>query len=266
MPNDDEEQTRLAITHQAFLSILDGQLTLIHNPQHIKRILDIGTGTGEWAVAMGERFPNADIIATDIGVYQGTDVPQNVFLEVDDAEEEWTYTEPFDLIHIRGLAGAFRDWSTIYASVYKHLRLGGYFEIADFGTISLKDSVPDSYASIFNGACQSAAEKAERSLGLGHLKRSLVEGAGLSVVRSKVFDVPLGTWSPDPRKSVAGKMTMISVLEGLEATSLRLLTREMNWKEEDVKDLCAKVKEEVTKPGNRAFVPCQFMVARKMLG
>lgn len=265
MPNDDEEQIRLAVTHQAFLSVLGGQLTLMHTPLSTKRILDIGTGTGEWAVAMGERFPDAEIIATDIGVCQPTDVPQNVFFEVDDAEEEWTYTEPFDLIHIRGLTGAFRDWAAIYASVCKHLRLGGCFEIADFGTILLKDSIPDSYASIYNGACQSAADKAERPMGLGHLKRTLIEGAGLSVVKTKVFDVPLGTWSPDPRKSVAGKMAMISALEGLEATSLRLLTREMNWEEQGVKDLCGKVKEEVMKPGNCAFIPCQFMVARKML-
>lgn len=265
MPNDDEEQTRLAITHQAFLSILDGQLTLMHTPQNTTRILDIGTGTGEWAVAMAERFPDAEIIATDIGVHQPIDVPQNMFFEVDDAEEGWTYTEPFDLVHIRGLTGAFRDWTAIYASVYKHLRPGGYFEIADFGTILLKDSIPDSYSSIYNGACQSAADKAERPIGLGHMKRTLIEGSGLSVVKTKVFDVPLGTWSPDPRRSVAGKMAMISALEGLEATSLRLLTREMNWKEEDVKDLCGKVREEVMKPENCAFIPCQFMVARKML-
>lgn len=265
MPNDDEEHVRLAITHQAYLSILDGQFTLMHPPPNIRRILDIGTGMGEWALAMGERFPEAEIIATDISVCQPTDVLQNVSFELDDAQEEWTYTEPFDLIHIRGLTGAFRDWAAIYSSAYKHLRHGGFLEAADFGMVSLKDSIPDSYTSIFNGACQSAAEKAERPIGLSHLKRTLIEGAGLSVVKSRVFDVPLGTWSSDSRKSVAGKMAMISALEGLEATSLRLLTREMDWKAEDVRDLCEKVKEEILQPENRASIPCQFVVARRML-
>lgn len=266
MPNDDQEQTRLAITNQAFLLILDGQLTMARIPQDVKRILDIGTGTGDWAVAISERFPDAEIIATDISVAQSTDVPPNVFFEVDDAQEEWTYTEPFDFIHIRSLTGAFRDWPAIYASVCKHLRPGGYFEIADFGIMSLQHSIPDSYISIFNGACQSAAEKAGTPLGLNHLRKTVIEGAGLSVVKSVIIDVPLGTWSSDPRKRLAGKMALISALEGLEATSLRLLTKEMAWKEADVKDLCEKVKEEVMRPGVHASAPCQFVVARKLPG
>lgn len=266
MPNDDEEQTRLAITHQAFLLLLDGQLTMSRVSHDLERILDIGTGTGEWAVAMAERFPEAEIIATDISVCQPTDVPPNLFFELDDAQEEWTYSEPFDLIHVRGLSGAFGDWPSIYAGACKHLRSGGYFEIADFGAISLSESIPDSYLSIFNGACQSAAEKAGTPSGLEHLRKTVLERAGLSVVKSKVFDVPLGTWSPDPRKKVLGKMTLISALEGLEAKSLRFLTRDLEWKEEDVRSLCDKVKEEIMRPGVRAFIPCQFVVARKVLG
>lgn len=266
MPNDDEEQTRLAITHQAFLHILgEEELTMARVSQNVERILDIGTGTGDWAVAIGEKYPEAEIIATDISVCQSTDVPPNVFFEVDDAREDWTYSEPFDLIHMRGLTGAFRDWAAIYTVVGKHLRPTGHFEIADFGAIALKESIPDSYLSIYNGACQSAAEKAGTPIGLDHLRRTVFASAGLGVVKSRVFDVPLGTWSPDPRKKVAGKMTLISSLEGLEAKSLRLLTRELAMTEEDVRDLCDKVKEELMRPDVRAFVPCQFVVARKLL-
>lgn len=264
MPNDDEEQTRLAITHQAFLHILGEELTMARVSENVERILDIGTGTGDWAVAIGEKYPEAEIIATDISVCQSTDVPPNVFFEVDDAREDWTYSEPFDLIHMRGLTGAFGDWAAIYAVVCKHLRPTGYFEIADFGAIGLKESIPDSYISIYNGACQSAADKAGTPIGLDHLRRAVFESAGLGVVKSRVFDVPLGTWSSDPQKKVAGKMTLISSLEGLEAKSLRLFTRELAMKENDVRDLCDKVKEEVMRPGVRAFVPCQFVVARKL--
>ena len=266
MPNDDAEQTRLAIAHQVYLPILDGQLTLARVPQSARRILDVGTGTGDWAMAMAERFNNASIIATDItSVFQPGSGPPNVEFELDDAEEEWTYNEAFDFIHMRDMAGAFIDWSLIYAEVYKQLKIGGSFEIADRGMIQLKNEPPNSYVKVFNGALQSAADKAGRPVGLEHLKKPMLERAGLSVTKTKTLEVPLGIYPTDPVRKVAGKMAMIAALEGLEAASLRLLTRHLAWKEEDVRNLCEKVQEEVLNPNAQAFIPLQFVVARKLM-
>lgn len=265
MPCDEQEQTRLAITHQCFTSILNGQSSFQSIPRSARRILDIGTGTGDWAIAVGERFPNAEVIATDITCFQPTDVPPNVFFEIDDAQEEWTYTESFDFIHIRGLCGAFRDWTAVYKEAYKHLKPNGILEVADFGCIRLVEDIADSYVSIYNGACRSAAEQAGTPLSLDHMKRAILESAGFSIAKSRTFDVPVGSWTPDPRKKVAGKMALISSLEGLEASSLRLLTKHTGWKPDDVRDVCGKVKEELMRPGVRPLVPCQFMVARKLM-
>ncbi|KAL8645295.1 MAG: hypothetical protein Q9210_006783 [Variospora velana] len=266
MPCDEREQTRLAITHQCFTSILNDQLSFQSIPRGTKRILDVGTGTGDWAIAVAERFPNAEIVATDIACFQPTDiVPPNVFFEIDDAQEEWTFTDLFDFIHIRALSGAFRDWSTIYEEAFKHLQPNGILEVADFGFARTAESIPDSYVSIYNGACVTAANQGGIALGLEHMKRPVLEEAGFSVAKSRTFDVPLGTWMPDARKKVAGKMALISTLEGLEATSLRLLTRHTGWKAEDVRDVCGKVQEELMRPGVRPSIPCQFTVARKLI-
>ncbi|KAI4177732.1 MAG: hypothetical protein LQ343_000196 [Gyalolechia ehrenbergii] len=265
MPCDEQEQTRLAITHQCFTSILNGQQSFQTIPRSARRILDVGTGTGDWAIAVAERFPNAEVIATDITCFQPTDVPPNVFFEIDDAQEEWTYAELFDFIHIRGLSGAFNDWTTVYKEAFKHLQPNGILEVADFDVVQMTEQIPDSYLSIYNGACLSAAERSGSSIGLDHMRKMTIERAGFSIAKSRTFDVPLGTWSSDPRKKVAGKMALISMLEGLEATSLRLLTQHSGFKPEDVRDLCEKVKEELMGPGVRPFVRCQFTVARKLL-
>lgn len=265
LPNDDAEETRISITHQAYFLILTGQLTMSHLRENTRRVLDVGSGPGDWAIAMGERLPQAEIIATDICPYEPLDVPQNVSFQIDNATEEWTYTQPFDLIHMRGLTGAFQDWKFVYGQAFKHLANDGVLEIADWGPIRLPNTSDDSYLSIFNSACQSAAEKAGYGFGLEHLRKAEVESAGFSVMKSISMEVPLGTWSPDPRKRGLGKMAMIAMLEGLEAQSLRRLTKELEWKAEDVKDICNKVKEELMKAEARASVICQFVVARKIM-
>ncbi len=266
MPNDEAEQTRLAIAHQAYLPALDDQLTLGLIPRSAKRILDIGTGTGDWAIGVAERFPMAEIIATDItNAFQPPSAPPNVFFELDDAQNEWAYNEPFDFIHMRNLSGAFSNWGAIYAEVSKNLRRAGSFEIADRGPIQFKQETPNSNTSIFNGAIQSAADKSGRPLNLDHLKKPALANAGLSVTKSRVLEIPLGTYDPDPRKKVAGKMAMIAALEGLEAVSLRLLTKHLGWKEKDVRELCGKVQEEVMRPGARAFIHVHFVIARKLM-
>ena len=266
MPNDEAEQIRLAIAHQAYLPALDDQLTLGLIPRTAKRILDIGTGTGEWAIAVAECFPKAEIVATDItNAFLPPTAPPNIFFELDDAEEEWAYSEPFDFIHMRNLSGAFSNWSAIYAEVSKNLRPGGSFEITDQGRIRFKKETPNSNTSIFNGAIQSAADKARRPLDLNHLNKRMFENAGLSMVKMKVFEFPLGTYDPNPQKKVAGKMAMIAALEGLEAVSLRLLTKYLGWKEEDVRELCRKVQEEVLRPDTYPFLPVYFVIARKLM-
>lgn len=218
---------------QAYLPILDGQLTLAHIPRGVERILDIGTGTGDWAIAVAECFPNAEIVATDItAAFQPATGPLNVFFELDDAQEAWAYYEPFDFIHMRAMSGAFPGWDHMYAEVAKHLKPAGSFEVVDSGAIRLKDGSSDSHVSIYNSAIQSAAEKSGRPLGLDHLKKAVFEKAGLSVVKSRICEVALGPWPDHPQRKVAGKMAMITALEGLEAASLRLLTKHMGWKEE----------------------------------
>ena len=266
MPNDETEQTRLAIAHQVYLPLLDEQLTLANIPRSARRILDIGTGNADWSIAIAERFPKAEVIATDItNAFQPASAPPNLFFELDDAQNEWAYNEPFHFIHMRNLSGAFSNWGAIYAEVSKNLRRGGLLEIADCGLIQFKKEIPNSNTSIFNGAIQSAADKSGRPLNLEHLKKPMIESAGLSLIKNRVLEVPLGVYDPDPRKKLCGKMAMIAALEGLEAWSLRLLTKHLGWTGEDVRGLCAKVREEILRPDARAFIHVHFVIARKMV-
>lgn len=50
-----------------------------------RRILDIATGTGTWAIEMSDEFPNAEIIGTDLSPIQPNYVPENVHFYIEDA-------------------------------------------------------------------------------------------------------------------------------------------------------------------------------------
>lgn len=48
-------------------------------------------------------------------------VPPNCIFEVDDIQKEWTWKEPFDLIHLRQLLGSFtpEGWKGLYQQCFE---------------------------------------------------------------------------------------------------------------------------------------------------
>ena len=87
-PNDEKELNRMDIEHHNQWLQLDGKLHLcpLENP---KEILDIGCGTGIWALDMADEYPACQVIGTDLSPVQPTWVPPNCRFEVDDFELEW---------------------------------------------------------------------------------------------------------------------------------------------------------------------------------
>lgn len=61
------------------------------------RVLDLGTGTGIWAIDVADLFENAEVLANDLSPIQPSNVPLNVRFEVDDVESR---TPPCQPIHI----------------------------------------------------------------------------------------------------------------------------------------------------------------------
>jgi glucose dehydrogenase len=65
LPNDEAEQDRQDLLHHVRNLTLGGQLFLAPLKDPI-RALDIGTGTGIWAIDFGDEFPNCEVIGTDL--------------------------------------------------------------------------------------------------------------------------------------------------------------------------------------------------------
>ncbi|GJC87625.1 hypothetical protein ColLi_10463 [Colletotrichum liriopes] len=66
------------------------------------RILDVGTGTVQGAMEMGDLFPNAEF-------------------EIDDVESEWVNDHKYDFIFSRYMNGSLADWPTYMKRVYEYI-------------------------------------------------------------------------------------------------------------------------------------------------
>ncbi|KAH6890403.1 S-adenosyl-L-methionine-dependent methyltransferase [Thelonectria olida] len=245
MPNDEIEQLRLSLQHQVFVHVLDGDLSLapIQDPTHI---LDIGTGTGEWAIKMAELHPRCEVVGTDISAMAETrGVPMNVFFEIEDAEDWDRLPDMYDLIHFRGMEGAFQNWRFMYDNAFYSLKPGGWLEVQDFdsaeGFLKFVDQFPaDSPMRSLNEDLMEAATKSGRPRGTAHLDPRLFMEAGFVDVRVTEYVIPITV-----AEKSAGKIWLISCLDALEASCLRLLTEQMGWDPEKCKAACEHAAREM---------------------
>ncbi|KAI8648522.1 hypothetical protein NCS55_01490900 [Fusarium keratoplasticum] len=94
----------------------------------VQGVLDVGTGTGIWAIDFADEHPDAQVIGTDISPIQPEWVPPNLEFQMDDVNLEWTFEERFELVHSRGMTGSITDWAEFAQGAFGALQSGGYFE------------------------------------------------------------------------------------------------------------------------------------------
>lgn len=89
--------------HKIYSLVLDGDLAKapIRAPRHV---LDIGTGTGIWAINFAKNNPMSFVIGTDLNDIQPTNIPSNCQFYTENSETQtWEFDHAFDYIHLRGV-------------------------------------------------------------------------------------------------------------------------------------------------------------------
>ncbi|KAI4235988.1 MAG: hypothetical protein LQ349_002822 [Xanthoria aureola] len=231
LPNDEAELDRLDVTHQKLKILLQDKLLRcpVRNPG---RVLDVGTGTGIWAIEYGDDHPDTEILGTDLSPIQPSWVPPNVKFEVDDCEEPWTFPEKFDVIHARYLASAIADWPKLVSQAFQFTKPGGYSEFQDYdlvyysedGTLT-DDLAIQKWITIF----LQAARDFGRDPCPGPRLAGLMRDAGFQ-------NKTVGAWN------------LVQIEDGLEAFTLRLFTQVLGWKSEEVHVLLANVRKDLRNP------------------
>jgi len=187
--------------------------------------------------------------------------------EVDDMEQNWCYSQPFDFIHCRYLAGSIADWPRLMAQAFKYTKPGGWVEFQDFdmrfystdGTF-VPGSAPDIWASEIIEALKTFGREPEP----GPKLEQWVRDAGFENLHHELLPIPVGMWLKDRRlvsddltspnlsptanvlqKKEIGACDLSMFLEGLEGISLRALTNARGWGTEEVLAFLSSVRNDL---------------------
>jgi SAM-dependent methyltransferase len=128
-PNDEAEADRLDMQHAMMSHLLGDVLFWAPIGKEPSNVLDLGTGTGIWAIDFADMFPSAEVIGTDLSAIQPSWLPPNLSFHIDDAEADWTWKPAsFDYIHNRNFVCAIRDWPKLINQTFEFLKPGGWCE------------------------------------------------------------------------------------------------------------------------------------------
>lgn len=83
----------------------------------------------------------------------------------------------------------------------------------------------------------------------------LMRDVGFVDVVVRPFKIPEGGWPADPRLKRAGQLQQVAMLDGVEALTLAIYTRCLNWSVEEVQVFLAQVRREFLKKNTYTYWP-----------
>lgn len=247
LPNDIPEQERLDLQHSISVRLFGGlSLAPIHRPG---RVLDLGTGTGIWAIDFAVEHPESDVLGTDLSPIQPEYVPPNCRFEVDDAEDEWAFNHKFDYVHARYMTGAFHTAKLpdILRSTYENLNPGGWCEFQDYYAKmqSVDNSLAGTALERWNDCLLEGVRRMGKSGTSCTMYKSHMIDAGLVDVVEQKFALPGNPWAKGEDHKILGSMQMENILDGIHGMSIGLFTKVLGMSVEEVELMLVDVRKDL---------------------
>ncbi|KAI5456714.1 S-adenosyl-L-methionine-dependent methyltransferase [Mariannaea sp. PMI_226] len=227
-PNDNQQQESVDYTHHYLQILLEGKLFLAPISKDVKKVLDVGTGTGIWAIDFADEHPEAQVIGTDISPIQPSWVPPNLKFEIDDANQPWTWpADTFDFIHMRYLFGGIPDWTALFKQAYTCCAPGGWVQSAELDPEFLSDDDSLSREPILATWAKlyvDGGKKTGMSFNVvrDQLQNKGMEEAGFVNVQVSNYKAPIGPWAKDKSLAQIGQITQAAMLNDIEGYTLFL--------------------------------------------
>ncbi|KAJ4286594.1 hypothetical protein N0V88_007956 [Collariella sp. IMI 366227] len=277
LPNDEAEQERLNLQHHIWRLLLQGGLYTapLEIPQpgqsHTSgtdfRILDLGCGTGIWAIDMADEFPLTTVFGFDLSPIQPEWLPTNCHFHVDDYEDDWTYRdeELFDYIHGRALSGTVANWPDFYRQVRMNLKPGGWCEMQEYDAWIFSDD--DSFdRATWTKEWVTMLDDASRMFGkqinVAKKHKQWMIDAGFEDVQERISRIPIGTWAKEPALKELGRVEQIHMQMSVASHTPALFTRVWSYTEPQVQVFIEGVKREFRSKDLRLITSYRFITGK----
>ncbi|KAK0615117.1 S-adenosyl-L-methionine-dependent methyltransferase [Bombardia bombarda] len=195
--------------------------------------------------------PSAHVIGTDLSPIQPEYVPANCHFEVDDADDDWIFSHPFDYIHLRMIFHSFRSHKEVMRSGFENLLPGGWIEYQDYychlqsvdGT--LQGTALERWSQLY---VEGGLRLGRDMLAPRKYKQWMEETGYVNVTEQKLV-IPGNPWPKGHDLKLLGAWQMANFLEGIHAVTMTIFTRGLGMSSEEVELLLVDVRKDIKNLG-----------------
>ncbi|KAI4862701.1 S-adenosyl-L-methionine-dependent methyltransferase [Hypoxylon rubiginosum] len=268
IPNDETEQNREDIKHVAILELTGGKNFFAPIGDYPQKIIDLGTGTGTWAIEVAEMFPSARVVGCDLSPIQPVWLPSNLRFVIDDIEDEWAHGDNWDLVHVRQVFPTIRDARRVCAQSFSHLKPGGWIEVQDFGGILRCDdgTLPaDSLLTSFHEMTTEALSKRGIVWPIANKMEEILTSAGFVNVQCRKFKCPIGIWPKAKRLRLVGLYIRSVFADLMDALAPRIFPA-LSKSPQQIEEFLANAQHELQTTDAHMYLDYFFWYAQKPPG
>ncbi|KAJ0286754.1 hypothetical protein COL940_002896 [Colletotrichum noveboracense] len=232
----------------------------IPDPPAGSRIIDLGAGTGFWAIEVADH---------GVGSPFAISIPPTVKFVRADVEDPWQYPEQyFDFVHMQMMLGSVRDWQQLYNRSFRHLKPGGFIEQVeiewgfrcDDNTLS-----PNSPLRQWGVVLSQAMRRFGAPIDIFDTKAAL-ESMGFTNFSQQVINLPINPWvRPDEHEEELGRWFNLGLTHGLQAMTMAPFTRYAPepWTANQVNQFVEVLKQELCRLSVHAYCRMYVWTAQK---
>ncbi|KAJ6483820.1 S-adenosyl-L-methionine-dependent methyltransferase [Mycena vitilis] len=125
--------------HTAITGYFDGKLSLAPVADlHPRKILELGCGSGAWAIQAATEFPDAQIFSVDVSPLPDRKIPSNISFKLGDLTRALDFEEiTFDVVHARFVMIHVPDGESVIKRAAALVKPGGLLILEDADITSM---------------------------------------------------------------------------------------------------------------------------------